>query len=93
MGALAKAEDILERNMGLVLTTAKILLQQNKIQCDIRPLAVVVLHFMLKTHPWKYQTSPKAHVSLQGGKERTVFQNLLEKKSSKLTLPFRHICM
>ena len=30
VGALSKAEDILEWNMGLVLTHAKILLQQNE---------------------------------------------------------------
>ena len=36
VGALSKAEDILEWNMGLVLTYARILFQSNEIQCHGR---------------------------------------------------------
>ena len=56
VGALSKAEDILEWNMGLVLATARILFQQKISRCDLLFTQLTLLLFFIASR-WAYWVS------------------------------------
>ena len=67
VGALSKAEDILEWNMGLVLATARILFLQNISRCEGRPNSCVLQNSLFCFNLTKF---------LQFDENCALFQNL-----------------